>query len=117
MLCEYVNVFSEGPEDLGHTGIVKHHIRTGDAPPIQQCPRRLPMALREEADKAVEEMEEQGVIEPSASPWSSPVVLVRKSVRFCVDYRKLNSVTHKDSYPLPRIDNTLEAVSGSLPLT
>ena len=116
LLCEYAIVFSEGPEDLGRAGVVKHHIRTGDAPPIRQRPRRLPMALREDAGKAVEEMEKQGVIEPSASPWSSPIVLVRKkdgSVRFCVDYRKLNAVTHKDSYPLPRIDDTLEALGGS----
>lgn len=61
-------------------------------------------------------MKQQGVIEPSCSPWSSPVVLVKKkdgSTRFCVDYRKLNAVTHKDSYPLPRIDEMLEAFSGS----
>ena len=61
-------------------------------------------------------MSEQGVIEPSSSPWASPVVLVRKrngDVRFCVDYRKLNSVTRKDSYPLPRIDETLEALAGA----
>ena len=116
LLVEYADVFSKGPMDLGHTDAVKHHIRTGNAPPIRQQPRRLPIALREEANKAVEEMKSQGVIEPSSSPWSSPVVLVRKkdgSVRFCVDYRKLNSVTHKDSYPLPRIDDTLEALGGS----
>ena len=52
----------------------------------------------------------------SASPWSSPVVLAKKkdgSTRFCVDYRELNSMTHKDSYPLPRINDTLEALAGS----
>ena len=66
--------------------------------------------------KAVGEMYRQGVIEPSKSPWSSPVVLVRKKnggIRFCVDYRKLNDVTHKDSYPLPRIDESIEALSGA----
>ena len=60
-------------------------------------------------------MREQGVIEPSASPWSSPIVLVNKkdgTTRFCVDYRRLNNVTHKDSYPLPRIDDTIEAMAG-----
>ena len=61
-------------------------------------------------------MLEHGIIEPAASPWASNVVLVRKkdgSLRFCVDYRKLNSVTYKDSYPLPFIDNCLSALSGS----
>ena len=61
-------------------------------------------------------MLDDGVIEESNSPWSSLVVLVTKkdgSTRFCVDYRKLNDVTKKDSYPLPRIDDTLTTLSGS----
>ena len=56
------------------------------------------------------------VIRPSTSPWSSPIIMVRKkdgSWRFCIDFRKLNSVTHKDAYPLPRIDETLESLAGS----
>ena len=59
-------------------------------------------------------MKELDVIEPSTSPWSSPIVLVSKkdgSTRFCVDYRKLNNITHKDSYPLPRTDDTIEALA------
>ncbi|KAK6171893.1 hypothetical protein SNE40_018316 [Patella caerulea] len=66
-------------------------------------------------DKMVDEMLTSGVIEPSCGPWASPVVLVKKSdgtLRFCVDYRKLNSLTIKDAYPLPRIDETLDALSG-----
>ena len=61
-------------------------------------------------------MQNQGVIEPSSSPWISPVVLVKKkdgTTRFCVDYRKLNEVTKKDSYPLPRIDDIMDTLSGS----
>jgi len=78
---------------------------------FRQPLRGFPPVKREEAERVVQEMHEQGVIEPSASPWASPIVLVGKkdgSTRFCVDYRKLNHVTHKDSYPLPRIDDTIE---------
>jgi len=61
-------------------------------------------------------MVEAGVIEPSCSPWTSNIVVVSKkdgSLRFCVDYRKLNSVTRRDAYPLPRIDSCLDALSGA----
>ena len=100
-------MFSKGPDDIGRTSFVKHKINTGDAKPIKQVPRRLPYSKRENTCQMISDMQEQGVIEPSTSPWTSPVVLVKKkdgSLRFCVDYRKLNDVTVKDSYPLPRID-------------
>ncbi|GFX27803.1 retrovirus-related Pol polyprotein from transposon 412 [Trichonephila clavipes] len=61
-------------------------------------------------------MKNNDVIEPSSSPWASPIVLVRKkdgSTRFCVDYRRLNDVTKKDSYPMPRIDDTLNTLAGN----
>ena len=110
------HIFSKGPQDLGKTSLAKHEINTGDAVPVHQHPRRLPLAQHEEAFKAVEDMQKQGIIEPSVSPWASPVVLVKKkdgSTRFCVDYRKLNDLTKKDSYPLPRIDCTLDELAGS----
>ena len=116
LLLEFQDIFSKGPQDLGKTGLAKHEINTSDAVPLRQHPKRLPLAQREEAFKAVEDMQKQGIIEPSVSPWASPVVLVKKkdgSTRFCEDYRKLNDLTKKDSYPLPRIDSTLDELAGS----
>ncbi|KAE8963710.1 hypothetical protein PF007_g26785 [Phytophthora fragariae] len=68
----------------------------------------------------VGKMLQAGVIEEGNDAWGFPVVLVRKKdgeVRFCVDYRALNKVTKKDVYPLPRIDETLEALGGALLFT
>ncbi|ROT64726.1 hypothetical protein C7M84_017331 [Penaeus vannamei] len=115
-LTRYADEFSKGDLDLGRTGLVQHHIRTGDALPIKHAPRRIAPARREEMQRSVMEMEAQGVVERSDSPWSSPVVLVTKkdgTKQFCVDYRSLNNVTAKDSYPLPRMDDMLDAMAGA----
>ena len=116
LLLKYIDVFAKSKTDMGRTDIVQHKINTGSAQPIKQPPRRVPYAKRDEAAQEVQRMLDTGVIEPSNSPWSSPVVLVTKkdgSLRYCIDYRKLNSVTIKDSYPLPRIDDSLDALRGS----
>ena len=100
----------------GRTEQLHHHIETGDMPPIRQPTHCIPIVQREEVKQLLKEMEAKKIIQPSKSPWASPVVLVKKkdgNTRFCVDYRKLNAVTHKDAYPLPRIDHTLQALSGS----
>jgi len=60
-------------------------------------------------------MQDTGVIEPSSSPWASPVVMVRKkdgTLRFCIDYRELNKVTKKDTYPLPHVDDLLDEIGS-----
>ena len=77
LLNEFADTFSKGAGDLGRTDLVKHQINTGDAAPIRQPPRRLPFAKRE-VSRAIGEIYKQGVIEPSSSPWSSPVVLVKR---------------------------------------
>ncbi|GFX52679.1 retrovirus-related Pol polyprotein from transposon 412 [Trichonephila clavipes] len=102
---EFEDVFSRNSSDISHTTVTQHRIDTADHPPIKQHPRRLPFAKQEEVGTLLREMQENDIIEPSSSPWASPIVLVRKkdgSTRFCVDYRKLNDVTKKDSYPLPQ---------------
>ena len=72
--------------------------------------------MQDVVKEELKKMEAQGIIEPSNSPWASPVVLVKKkdgTIRFCIDYRKLNEVTLKDAYPLPRIEDNLDALQGA----
>ena len=115
LLMEYADVFSFH-SDLGRTDLTKHHIDTGDSQPIHQLPRRISPARRQEVRQLLNEMLKNDIIQPSNSPWSSPIILVRKrdgSTRFCIDYRKVNSVTRKDAYPLPRVDDILDTLGGS----
>ncbi|CAG2253617.1 unnamed protein product [Mytilus edulis] len=115
-LCSYQDVFSKSPSDIGHTELVNHKINTGNAKPIKLKPYRLPLAKREVAEKEIQDMASRGIIEPSSSAWCSPVVMVTKkkdqSIRFCIDFRKINDITEKDSQPIPRIEDTLDALSG-----
>jgi hypothetical protein len=93
-----------------------HVIDTGDHPPVKQPIRRIPFVHREKISTMVDEMLAQGVIQPSVSAWSSPVVLVPKkdgTSRFCVDYRRLNGVSRKDVYPLPRIDDIFDTLGDT----
>ena len=116
-IYEHRDVFSSGPTDMGRTGLVKHTIDTGDQRPVRLPPRRLPIAKQEIEREEVQKMLDRRVIEPCQSSWASRVVLVTKkdgTTRFCIDYRKLNDITKKDAYPLPRIDDTLDALHGSM---
>lgn len=113
LLIKFQSVFATSSDDLGRTDLVQHTINTGPANPIRQCPRRLPFGKREVEKQKLEKMLKRNVIELSSSAWSSPIVLVTKkdgSTRFCVDYRKLNDVTVKDAYPLPRIKECLDSL-------
>jgi len=92
-------------------------IDTGNNRPIRQALRRHPRAHLDIIDQQVNELLENGFIEPAASPWASNVVLVRKkdgSHRLCIDYRAVNSVTYKDTYPLPHIDTCLGSMDGAV---
>ena len=96
-------------------GFTTYKIETGEPPPIRQYPRRLLYHVREEVNRQVNDMLAQGVIQPSTSPWSSPIVLVKKkdgSYRFCIDYHKLNLITKNDANPLPRVDDLHDALNG-----
>ena len=116
LLLSYADVIAESAADLGKADCIRHSIHTGNSAPIRQPVRRLSPQQRNEVCKLLEDMLRNGVIEESRSPWASPIVLVRKkdgSTRFCVDYRRVNAVTRKDAYPLPRVDATLDALGGS----
>lgn len=116
LLEEYADLFAVSNSDLGRTDLVRYIIATGDAHPIKQPPRCVPAHMQEEVDNMLEEMIEKNVIEPSTSPWSSGIVLVKQrdgTTRVYVDYRRLNSVTVQDAYPLPRIDDSLDRLSGN----
>lgn len=113
-LMRWQHVFSSHEEDYGCTDVVTHHIPTGEAPPIRERYRPVPPTLYKEIKTLLQGMLESGVIRESSSPWAAPVVLVQKkngTWRFCVDYRKLNSVTRKDAFPLPRIEDSLTSLS------
>ncbi|GMF50459.1 unnamed protein product [Phytophthora fragariaefolia] len=116
LLRQYAAVVEnkEGCPPLSTTG-VEHHINTGKSAPIMLRRRRHAVAENAIIDKEVEEMLQNGVIEEGSGAWGFPVVLVKKkdgSVRFCIDYRTLNAIMVKDIYPLPRVDETLEALHG-----
>ena len=115
LLLQFSDLFSTNDRPIGRTSVVTHSIPT-TGPPIRQPMRRIPEALKSTVANEVNHMLEHNIIRPSSSPWSSPVVMVKKkdgSWRFCIDYRKLNSVTHRDAYPLPRIDTTLDSLAGA----
>ena len=93
VLQEFPDVFAATSDQLGKTNLVEHEIDVQGANPIKCKPYRVSHKEREIIDTQIQEMLENGIIEPSSSPWGFPVVLAKKkdgSTRFCVDYRKLN---------------------------
>ena len=113
LLLEFSDVFDE---NLGHTTILTHEVNTGNSAPIKQHPRRIPFAHRDESERQIADMLDKGIIRESTSPWSSPIILVKKKdgeMRFCIDYRKLNSVTIGQAHPLPRVDDILDSLGDA----
>ncbi|CAK1579669.1 unnamed protein product [Parnassius mnemosyne] len=112
LLGENTDVFDVVGEP---TPFAKHHIDTGDHPPIAVPPYRVTPAKKEIMRAELDKMLADGAIEECESAWAAPCVLVPKSngtYRFCVDYRKLNGVTKTDAYPMPRIDELLQSAKN-----
>ena len=110
LLYQYQDIFKSPDGQFGRTNLVQHRVDTGNAVPIKEHPRCLPVSQQELVDKELDKLEAQSIIEPSDSPWSSPLVIVTKKtgdIRVCVDYRANNSVMRKSAIPVPRIQDSL----------
>lgn len=113
VLHKHRKAFSTKP---GRTAEASISIQTGDASPLSSPPRRLPKARLQTVQEEVAELLREGLIEPSTSPWASPIVLVPKkdgTHRLCIDYRRLNEVTQADQFPMPRIEELIDGLAGA----
>ena len=111
MLEQFTDVITNVP---GHTNIVVHDIKLKDRQPVSKKPYCLPFALRAQVKQEIDNMKSAGIIEQSQSPYAAPIVCVPKkdkTLRFCVDYRALNSKTVFDPQPMPKIDDILNKLS------
>ena len=116
MLMEYHDIFSLDKNEIGCTDAAEHIIELLDEEPFKEKFRRIAPPLLDKVWEHLQEMLDGGAIHPSQSPWCNAVVLVRKKdggLRFCIDFRWLNARTKKDSYPLPRMQETMESMVGA----
>lgn len=116
-LHRHLSCFATHGDDYGRTSLLQHHIHTEPhAAPIYQRPRSIPLRTRDAVRIEIDSMLAAGIVVPSTSEWSSPIVVVKKKdggIRLCVDYRAVNDITIKDSFPLPKINDLLENLYGA----
>ena len=113
---EFKDVFAMNDNELGRTQLVQHEIDTGDTLPIKLAPHRLAPGKITVVKKEIEDMLARNINRPSNSPYSAPIVLVTskdRSNRMCTVFRRLNEVTKKDDFPIPRIDQILDHLHGA----
>ena len=116
LLMDYQDVFAANTKKPQQTPLVKHRIITNDALPVNRKQHRVPVAWQDDLKQQVSEMLSNGIIRPSASPWNAPVLLVKKkdnSIRFVCDFRGVNDVTKRDTYPLPHIKDVIDKMAGA----
>ena len=117
LLIDNEEAFAKTDFDLGNFTTIEHSIDTKDAPPIKSLLRRTPACFVGEEEAHLKKMLDAGVIQESISEWASSPVLIRKrdgTVRWCIDYRALNDVTVKDTFPLPLVDDCLDTLVGNI---
>jgi hypothetical protein len=120
VLLRYRGVFhDEAQNDFSGVDVGKHRIITGNLKPIRRPQHRTPYPLHQELDNQVQEKLRKCVTEPSDSEWNAPVVLIPKRsstgqahYRFCIDYGALNAVTRADTYLLPVLEASVQALHG-----
>ncbi|XP_066969216.1 uncharacterized protein [Macrobrachium rosenbergii] len=113
IIHKYKDLFQD---ELGRTNVLDHDVDVGDTKPVKQCPYRLNPVKRKIVQEEVRYMLDHDLIKPSCSPWSSPVVLVKKEGgqhRLCFDYRKVNELTKTDSFPLPRVEDCIDRIGSA----
>ena len=116
LLLEFHHIFSLEPNEIGCTNTTKHVIELMKDEPFKERFCRVAPPLVDEVRQHIQEMLDGGAIRPSQSPWCNAVVLVRKkdgSLRFCINFRRLNARSKKDAYPLPRMQETMESMVGA----
>ena len=116
MLMEHHHIFSLDKNKIGCTDTAEHIIELMDDKPFKEQFRRIAPTLLEEVRENLQDMLDGGAIQPSKSPWCNAIVLVRKkdgTLRFCIDFWRLNSRTKKDSFPLPHMQETMESMVGA----
>ena len=117
VIYDHMEVFSLFDGDLGFCDVLKHSIPTTTDKPVYLPHWQIPVQLQSEVRKCLDNWLKQGIIHPSKSPYASQVVIVRKKtgeIRLCVDFRKLNAISIRDSFPLPRVEEALQAVQAAV---
>ena len=117
VIYDHTEDFSLFDGDLGFCDILKHSIPTTTDKPVYLPHRQIPVQLQSEVRKCLDNWLKQGIICPSKSPYASQVVIIRKKtgeIRLCVDFRKLNAISIHDSFPLPRVEEALQAIQAAV---
>ena len=116
LIYDHPEVFLLHDEDLGFCDWIKHTIPMTMDRPLYLLQHTIPPQLQGELHKCLDTWLQQGIIRPPQSPYASQVVIVQKKtgeIHLCMDYCKLNSITVRDAFPLPRIDKALQAIHSS----